>query len=264
MMAWLLLNGPKSLDSSIIPDISLPWLAFITRYHTKSSALVACNKGYAIRLNTLLNGLPVRHTINYQKEGFELNILTDDCFVFTTDRPWNSVRNKDHFVDLIVSEGLHSGKKVTSISRLVVHYNTYRDKRAPRGKLSTEDYGPKKNMILEQQKKGWLVASEPNCPPKEFAIINWPKVKAPSSIYELNSKQRYFSEHFFPEGSYFQAISKPWLLDELWQEHFGKDWIPFALEDRIAKFPEAAKFFKERYPQVVPEEAWALLGGKPA
>ena len=70
-------------------------------------------------------------------------------------------------------------------------------------------------------------------------------------------------EYFYAPNTYITATSKPWLIDDLWQEHFGKDWIPFALEDRIAKFPKAAQFFKERYPQVVPDEAWALLGGKP-
>jgi hypothetical protein len=71
-------------------------------------------------------------------------------------------------------------------------------------------------------------------------------------------------EAFFPEDSYLKAVSKPWLLDELWLEYFGKNWIPFDLKERIARFSETAKFFAERYPQVVPDEAWALLGGKSA
>ena len=92
--------------------------------------------------------------------------------------------------------------------------------------------------------------------------MKWPSDPAE---YDWQAKEDpAIEEYFYPADSFVKVTSAPWLLDELWEEHFGKDWIPFALEDRIKKFRKAADFFKERYPQVVPDEAWDLLGGKPA
>jgi hypothetical protein len=105
-----------------------------------------------------------------------------------------------------------------------------------------------------------LVISQIDCPASEIDVSNWPEVSV--GIYD--KRRSYLVENFFPENSILKSESKPWLLDDLWLEHFGREWIPFDLKDRIAKFPKAAQFFKERYPQVVPDEAWALLGGKPS
>ncbi|UOQ97255.1 ATP-binding protein [Hymenobacter sp. 5317J-9] len=259
MLSWLLFNGPVCAESVSIQHTIMPWLSTYANHNT----LVASKSGYAVRLVSLLDGISVRHTINHHHSGFVLDVQTEDSLIFGHYLPWASGSYGTHLSEISVVEGLGTDKKVKSLTRKVFYSEKYSNKSAPRGKLKREsNYRDEVVYELEQQKKGWLVAAEHGCPTREFNVTKWPKPVFHRSSGE--GSRTYFIEHFFPEESYFKAISKPWLLDELWQEHFGKSWIPFALEDRIAKFPQAAQFLKERYPQVVPDEAWALLGGKPA
>ena len=260
MLAWLLFNGFDKLNSQAIAKASLPWLSFYVR----NDAVIACKKGFGIMMATLLDGIPIRHAIGFRRKGINLEITSEDCFIFNTSVPWNKRYGDDRLLKLVVVKGSNGTEWVNSVHRTVFYYHHYSDKSAPRGKgrITLSNNGIKLN--LEQQKKGWLTVSQSGCPHAEFNIIDRPVVVGLDSVYERNSKMEYLTEHFFPEDSYLRALSPPWLLDELWLEHFGREWIPFDLKERIAKFPKAAQFFKEHYPQVVPDEAWALLGGKPA
>lgn len=264
MLAWLLFNGPNCIESSLLHEVYLPWLSGYNNY-SSDNPLVALKHGYGLSLATLLDGLPVNHVINYVRTGLNLEAVSDDAIVFGTHRSWNKNTYESRCVELSIVDALGVDTKISSTSRVVFYHDGYQSKSFPRGELKIDSFYShnKSKFKLEQQRKGWLIASQPSCPTKGFVMHQWPELNL-SSEYMRNTKLVFFYEHFFPENSYFKATSKPWLLDELWQEHFGKNWIPFALEDRIAKFSEAAQVFKERYPQVVPDEAWALLGGKPA
>lgn len=257
MLAWLLFNGPNDMSSNELMRIDFPWLAKYARNET----LIASKFGFAIKLAVVLDGLAIRYAVNYKRDGFELDFVKDDVIVFLR-HTWHNTG--DHFANVSVVNGLEGDEDADVSCRVVLYFHPYSEKSAPRGKMKVESYTTEeKRFFLEQQKKGWLISKEAGCPPKEFIVKKWPEIRI-SSPYDEERRIRFFEEYFFPENSFIKSVSEPWLLDELWQEHFGKDWIPFALEDRIAKFPKAAQFFKERYPQVVPDEAWDVLGGKPA
>ncbi len=260
MLSWLLFNGPNNLESSDIAKLTLPWLTSFIR----NDAIAACKNGYAIKLAVILDGLAIRHSIHYLRYGIELANIADNCFVFNSSVFWNYKYYIYYLASLSVVEGINGDKEVASCSRSVSYYHPYSSKRAPRENIKMSNSNEDKGFKLEQQRKGWVIASQSGCPVREFDIAKWPEIKSPDSIYVRNSRMEYLQEHFFPDNSFFKSKSKPWLLDELWLEYFGKNWIPYDLKERIAKFPDTAKFFAERYPQVVPDEAWALLGGKPA
>jgi hypothetical protein len=265
MLAWLLFEGPDRLDSPHIRNTQLPWLDS----SEENSALVACQRGYGLRLVSLLDGLPIRHSINYHRGQVTAIGLSDDTVVFGYYAPWES-RYGSQLARIVIVDGTgdgdekDNGDRVKLLRREVSYSFEYASKKTRKSTVVPAGYyhGDKVKLILEEQNKGWLVAKEAGCPDKEFHITSWPD-NDEISLYWRNRPIPYITECFFPEGSYIKAKSKPWLLDDLWQEYFGKNWIPFALEDRIKKFPQAAKFFAERYPQVVPDEAWVLLGGKP-
>jgi hypothetical protein len=257
MLGWIFFNGPQTLDSSRISKISLyPWLL-----GSPGRPLIACEQGFGIFCRTLLERQNMKHMIIRSTAELEITLNSQDLLIICDKLIWPE---RDSLVSLKITNDLDN--KVFSRqfeSRYIAYRGSYAKKKAPAflKKVNSATKEVSAKIIVEAQAGPWLLLASEGCPPSSFKIKTWPNA---IQKQKRGKEEKIFEERFYPEGARFNILSESWLLDDLWQEHFGKNWIPFALEDRIAKFPEAAQFFKERYPQVVPEEAWALLGGKPA
>ncbi len=268
-LAWLFLNGPNKPGNAINEiheyknSISL----------IMNAALISNANGYGITLSVLLNSYPVRHLILQPNVGIIASLYSADYLFISA--PLES-RNQKFFANLsVVGNG---GNKISL--RQVLYYDKINV--MPIG-IIYQEINYNKNILefaVESHIGQWLVVSSKECVISEIEIGKFPNVPMSNSFWHLPIRNVSYSsgnggakrrvqmrlaleESFYEAGSYLSS-SPPWLLDELWLEHFGREWIPFDLKERIAKFPKAAKFFAERYPQVVPDEAWALLGGKPA
>ena len=252
-LAKLFFNGPTRQDS---PDIPIMSSDYQLSDGIQMGAIVANFNGYGIECVYLLGNFNVSHIVSYNRADAEINILQKTALVIG-----GSLGRRDSFAGLYVTKDTkNSRREPKSYSRRIRCYVALEGKDVPL-LIAEQQYKTEVNLQVEKQNGPWLLLSSEECPVSGFELLKWPI----ATKHDLSNgyQQGALEEYFYPEGSYLTSSNPPWLLDELWQEHFGKDWIPFALEDRIAKFPEAAKFFKERYPQVVPDEAWALLGGKP-
>ena len=263
MVGWVFLKGPTSNNDYRLLTVNLEkWLGSQT-----GPMLVADTESYGIRLATLLDGHELTHAL-FQKVEVKINYLDSNTLAFGINKLIGALGAASplfdtRFLGFTPQRGIQTKVKGEFHFRRVIYRHEFSDRKA-HDILETVYHGSYERALkVENQEGGWLTVATKDCPPKRFVIVD--KLKG----LDENGARRlidgiYLEEQFYAQGTYLHADSKPWLLDELWQEHFGKNWIPFALEDRIAKFPTAAKFFAERYPQVVPDEAWALLGGKPA
>jgi len=277
-LAWLFFNGPnnsadtiKELDGHNSPVTEL-----------MKNGLVINSEGYGLALSILLNHRPIRHLLIQSKIGLAIKPLSEDFILFIGN--WSS-KNQRFFSNLVILQEAEGDSKIKPEIRQILHDKRFSLKNIPAIIPSeTYDNGLKSiKLNTEYYENNWAIVSSKSCPKSEVLVQEFPKTplegiyyshiipkKVPAYMSGFNGpdilRQQYlaFEEKFYPVGSYLKAKSGPWLLDELWLKYFGKNWMPFDLKERIAKFPEAAQFFKERYPQVVPDEAWALLGGKPA
>jgi molecular chaperone HtpG len=276
-LAWLFFSGP-SIPIGIIKEgggFNNP-IADLMR-----SGLVTSTAGYGLTLSVLLNQRPIRHLLIQSKIGLEIKLLSKDFLLFVGN--WMG-KNQRFFAELAVLPEAKNDLAREFEIRQILYDGRFSSVNIPSVVPSeTHNLGLKSiRLNTESYEDNWITASSNSCPKSEILVQKFPKTpleginylhtaskRTPNSTSSINAsslfRQQYlaFEERFYPEGSYLKATSKPWLLDELWLEHFGREWIPFDLKERIAKFPKAAQFFKERYPQVVPDEVWALIGGKP-
>jgi hypothetical protein len=253
MLCWIFFNGPNSMSSSKINEINLSkW-----RASGYGGMLAATKKGFGLKLSVLLDLFAIRHLVLYVHE-LSVSFLSDDTLlcgssvVRLTDTDFDI---STEFVELkFVSKPLYRRK--------VLFDKKYDDV----GFFNLNKGDKLGNFYFESQYLGWLtVCSNVEKTPACEVAFKYPELVFNKHVYNpAFISGDVVHEYFFAPRSVIRAVSKPWLLDELWQEYFGKNWIPFDLKERINKFPDTAKFFAERYPQVVPDEAWALLGGKPA
>jgi molecular chaperone HtpG len=258
MLAFILFNVPANLNSQSIPSISLyPW--FVSEGAT--GAVIACINGYAIRCATLLDNLVVRRIVQYLNPSLKIKLISHDVLVFGGGLNLSFYDSRVNFRILNNNVRYYNEAKY-EVRRLVYREGYARKKASSLVKANPNIQKDEEKSKVEGQNGPWLLLSSDKCPASGFTIEEWPKLEKSVGV-ERHEEELAISERFYPEGTYIKASSEPWLLDELWLKYFGKNWIPFDLKERIAKFPETAEFFAERYPQVVPDEAWALLGGKP-
>lgn len=222
-----------------------------------------------MRLKTLLENKSVERVIWYRDSSLKFKVIKD-ALVFSGA---NTFREFNAFSDFRFESNKRS--RAYQGSRQLLYHPTFTSLTSNSELDGVEGhFRYLYSLVVEWQNNGLLSAVMAlNAPKPCFHIEDYDSkyfddlFNGPDGKHYTQESARdvpCLEEMIYPSGYFIHVASEPWLLDELWQEHFGKNWIPFALEDRIAKFPEAAKFFSERYPQVVPEEAWALLGGKPA
>ncbi|GAB3637744.1 hypothetical protein GCM10027422_33340 [Hymenobacter arcticus] len=259
MLAWVFFHGPKSIDSPRLLNISLEkWLG-----GTKNFMLISKVDSYSIRLACILDKFPLEHAL-FQLPGLKVKLLSEiGLLLRANNRLYSGPGFDTKFLDFDVQRAVKTKIRNNYHFRQVIYKDEFAQKKAP-AQFEIHNRGRDKFiLLLEEQEEGWLTIATQGCPPKQFTVFD--KVRG----VDENGARRvrdeiYLEEHFYSEGTYIKAMGTQWLLDELWLEYFGREWIPFDLKERLAKFPKAAQFFKERYPQVVPDEAWALLGGKPA
>jgi molecular chaperone HtpG len=264
MLASLYFNGPTRIDDPQIATHSWESVRI-----SSGHGLVVLAEGYGLRLKTLLDNKNVERVLWYSDSSLRFKLLKN-AIVFSGA---NTFRQFNAFSDFWFKSDRRS--RAYQGSRQLLYHPTFIDLNQG-SELDWVD-GHSRHLpalVIESQNSGLLSATTvPGAPKSCFRIENYDSshtdgiIDGPNGEYYTQESARNvpcLEEVIYPPGYFIHVASKPWLLDELWQEHFGKNWIPFALEDRIAKFPKAAQFFKERYPQVVPDEAWALLGGKPA
>jgi len=277
-LAWLFFNGPNN-PVDIVKEVASLNNSIVD---LMKDGLVIKFTGYGLALSILLNKQPVRHLLIQSKIGLEIKILSKDFILFIGG--WMN-KNQRFFANLAILPEMEDDLSIEFKVRQILYDSRFSSKNTP-AVIPSETHGNRMRSIklnTEIYKDSWVIVSSKACPESEILVQELPATPLGGVYYSYTTpkktsnfssgfngpsalRQQYlaFEEKFYPEGSYFESSSKPWLLDELWQEHFGREWIPFDLKERLAKFPETTKFFAERYPQVVPEEAWALLGGKPA
>jgi molecular chaperone HtpG len=258
LVGWAFLHGPDSAYSHKLLNFNLErWIGY-----TRTPVLVGkAVDGYVIRLTSLFDAYAIEHVLLLQP-GLKIVSDSPQSLVLRLSSSAGDNSFDTPFSDFTPQKAIQTKIKGNYQFRIVVYKHEYASSKAPKT-LEIQHGYDRVQLTVEDQEGGWLVMATSGCPNKRFSIIE--KVRGEDEDGgRLVRDMNYLEERFYPSGTYLKASGKPWLLDELWQEHLGKNWIPFALEDRIAKFPKAAQFFKERYPQVVPDEAWALLGGKPA
>ena len=253
-LAKLFFNGPTKLNSAAIPMLSDDYQL---SDGIQMGAIVANSTGYCIECVYLLDNFDVSYVLFYDRKDAEIDILQNNILVVG-----NALGRRYSFAGLYVTKNTRNSRREPKYySRRIRCHPDFEDKDVP-SFVADNQYQKEIVLSVEKQKGPWLLLSSEECPVSNFELLKWPS----ATNLDLSGvpQNGALEERFYPEGSYLTSSKAPWLLDELWEEHFGKDWIPFALEDRIKKFRKAADFFAERYPQVVPDEAWALLGGKPA
>ena len=259
IIATLFFNGPTAQDSLELPQISQArWM----NEGVAVGALVASSSGYGMQCDTLLDKFSMNFAIDYPESDLRFNLINSKGLVYGNKTGWKN-RSLIRFRER-TSESRY--RVYPEHTRIVQYYEEFENMKAPSFLKMNDDIqyddienGEPDYYTVESQNGPWLLLSSQNCPAANFMVIQWP-----ANQEKIKNKLIALEENFYIEETFLEVHSESWLLDELWQEHFGKNWIPFALEDRLAKFPKAANFFKERYPQVVPDEAWALLGDKPA
>ncbi len=244
MLAWLLFKGIASpVDPALLRQPLAYWLS-----GEGTGAIVANQKGYAMRLASLLDGYKVSTIFVWRNSKPEIDLVGVDYLVLTKD--WH-----EHDAENLSKISLKYSKDDSLYGERLY----YRDSKIVNTKVgATIDYASRGNkridLLLEFKKESFIISSSES-------LYNTPKVqikKWPEKKMSYVDREIFLEEKQLPRDTEIVANSIPWLLDELWLEYFGKNWIPFDLKERTAKF------FAERYPQVVPDEAWALLGGKPA
>ncbi|MGI4744252.1 MAG: HD domain-containing protein [Janthinobacterium lividum] len=235
-LAWLFFNGPDKPGKAISEIFELR-SDIITLMH---KGLISCSSGYGLTIKALFDMFPVTNILINLGNKTLTNIPLVDYLIFSS-----SINHSSQMIFGTISiSSNHIGRRQISYHE--------------RPTYSVGSQGPSsEEFIVESHKDDWLIEISKKCPATAFEVINFPEEVVKSYNRLL------LEERFYSDDTYVRVHSNPWFIDKLWQKYFGKNWIPFALRDRIAKFSEAAKFFKERYPQVVPDEAWALLGGKP-
>lgn len=250
MLAWMLFNNPSSItamESSPVPFYR--WIVGISK-----EAVIASGQGFALKIAAVLSELRLRHSIEYIPD-IEFSVVSQDTIFFPSIKI-------DEILDFragpFVNAFINKHKDERNDNRLLI----FSDNALPRHEINEQlikhpEYITRKHEEVYER-------TTINCPPSEYEVTNRFKKVGIEKIRKENYVQPLLKETFYPSDTLVKVTSAPWLLDELWLEYFGREWIPFDLKERLAKFPKAAQFFKERYPQVVPDEAWALLGGKPA
>ncbi|MDO7846556.1 ATP-binding protein [Hymenobacter sp. M29] len=263
MLASIYFNGPEYITDPKLAEMSLhPWI------ERGIGEFVCCKQGYGLQLQTLLHGQPIEYALYYSSSAIKFS-LSKDAFVFSSKIRWfgSGVCAKFDFIPT------KNTRNYPAKRQFLYHSDFVKIDVGSEMLWKEGHFRGLPHLFVEWQKAGLLLATDSPHRLRTAVVVNNydtdeldERSKREEHPYDQDSAREMplLEEEVYPAGYIINVTSKPWLLDELWQEHFGKNWIPFALEDRIAKFPKAAQFFKERYPQVVPDEAWALLGGKPA
>jgi molecular chaperone HtpG len=249
MLAWLLFNTPSS--STVVEDNHVPFYRWIVG--VSKEAIIISGQKFALKIATTLHDLKLRHSIEYIP-GIEFSVANQDTLLFSNIKI-------DEMLDFragpFVNAFIDKPKDERNANRLLIFSdNSLSHREINEHIIKCPDYTARKYEEVYEK-------TTVDCPPKEYEVASRFKKAGIEKIRRKNYIQPLLKETFYPSDTLIKVTSTPWLLDELWLEYFGREWIPYDLKERIDKFPQAARFFAERYPQVVPNEAWALLGGKP-
>ena len=261
LIGWVFFQGPSSLDLPVKPTVEI----YDNRSYFGASAIVMKHSGYAIRLASLLSNHPISHLIVHPRTEVHIRVNaehTSETLVFTD---LLDTRNDIRMAMSVRSR--KAGKQPTTNVMQVIYNQDFED-----GSISEVDEinsggttKRKHELQVINQDGPWVTAASKKSHVSKVEILNWPTKKYTSSIFRDEEyieydEGLYLEEQFFPDGCYIKVTSEPWLLDDIWQEFFGNGWLPFAMEERLSRYPEAAKFFRTKYPQVVPEAVWQVLG----
>ncbi|HEX8328783.1 MAG TPA: hypothetical protein VF629_14680 [Hymenobacter sp.] len=261
LIAWVFFQGPSSFELPIKPTPKI----YDDRAYFGASAIVMKHSGYAIRLASLLGNHPIRHMVVHPKTQVHIRVnteVTSNTLIFA-----DLIDEKDD-IRMLMSVRSSKGSKQSTTNVMQVIYNKDFEDGDIKEVAEVNSGGTtrrKHKLQLINQDGPWVTAASKKNHTSRVEILNWPTKKYTTLIsrdeeYVEYKEGLYLEEQFFPDGCYIKVGSKPWLLDDIWQEFFGDGWIPFAMEERLTRYPEAAKFFRERYPQVVPESVWQILG----
>ena len=261
LIAWVFFQGPSCFELPMKPTVSL----YDDRAYFGASAIVMKHSGYAIRLASLLSNHPVSHLVVHPKTEIRIRVNTEAAsgtllFADLLDA------NDDVRMEMSVRSNKGAKQPTTNVMQIIYNQDFEENSISEVDEINSGGTTKRKHELQVIKQDGpWVTAASKKNHVSKVEVLNWPNKKYTSSFFRDEEyieyeEGLYLEEQFFPDGCYIKVNSKPWLLDDIWQEFFGTGWIPFVMEERLSKYPEAAKFFREKYPQVVPEAVWQVLG----
>lgn len=228
MLAWVFFHGPISrapLDPRTL-DLR-EWLG----YGKLGEAFVIGPKGFGLRISTLLNRLFVRHALFVEEPTILTSINLTDSLLFVGN--FETLDYHRTFAPISFQDQRAHKIKPTAVRHLEffqsgIGSGTERQEREKSGA----------GLSVEMKEGDWQISSSAKCPPRRFEVQEWPKTKP--GIWP--GWRVAATEMFFPNETRINAT--PWLVDDLWHDLFGSEWLPYNFEERLTKFPQAAKELK--------------------
>lgn len=226
MLSWLFFHGPEAQFPANAEDLELmPWL----NYSARDELLVLAPEGYGLRIASLLDKRRVSSVIFLRSPVTILNGAHPHTIMLAGD--WEGYRsaiiNRLH----IVSE--HGGSAIPKHARLLFYDSTNRTARKGR-EVHIQD----KRYVVEERAENWQILATPRFP-QSRCTIEWP----PSA--NRRNFGSYLTEFVLPPDSIF-SIAK-WYLDDVWQEYFGRNWIPYNKGERLKKFASVVPLLQRYY-----------------
>jgi hypothetical protein len=225
MIAWLFFNGPERIAPFDSRDFTLSnWMG----YSADRESLVMKRDGYGLKIATLLNDVAVTHAISVEPPCVLESVKNDTfLFVFTGDLAKGSPRWELSPLNIVDGDG----KEIEPSPARRVEYFPLKASRKGRKPLRVEKVG---NFIVEHHEDRWRMMALPKTPSANLRISLVPPVSYYGREYWTHALQ----DFYFTDAK-FQL--KRWLIDEIWDELFDGEWLPFDRKERLSKFPKAAK-----------------------
>ena len=231
MIAWLFFHGPTARVHFDAKTVELKkWLS----YGAYDRACVAGPQGFGLRLATLLHNLSIRHAIFARSPLVVTKIKSQDSFIFAGDFERLSYHRSFGSFEFQLN-----GKVIGPAGERRVEYF----EPGPGSKKPRPPKALPAGFAVERRDDQWRIVASSKCPSPEFQVQEWP-VTGTSSYW--GGWRTSLTEVFLQPG--VKISLERWILDDIWEDLFASEWLPYRFEDRLAKFPSAVKKLK-RYVQ---------------
>lgn len=253
MITHLFYNGPTRLNDPRIASNS-----FDSHASTLYSGIVACHLGFGPLISTLLTPFHIQHVILYNNKLIEFDINKSTVVLS------NKYRGLHHGLNDILFLKKHSDSPVHT--RKIIYHSDFKSIKGDTLNLKLDGKNPTK-IKFEDKNSGVLsICSDKYCPESTIQVTTCERDDLDlldEQYHSVSSKEFAYErplieEVFCPDGCYIKTDPE-WLIDKLWIELFGIEWIPFEIEKRISRFPKAAELLYRNYPQVVSVDDKGLI-----
>ena len=228
VIAWLFHCGPTSLTPMNGRNFLLTGMF---GSHSITQGVFADRRGYGLRLGTLLNGQEIRAAIGLGV-GVKLKKCAPDSILFFGGADdlfydWTTIA----FVD---EDGKKSAPEFRALDCLVKGVSSAGKKDR---NLSTP-----KGLVLECNEGPWQLTRSAAMGASEIEFDKIPESFDSMKGYK-DRRERILSEFHFPPKTRIEI--ERWLVDDIWDELFAGQMLPFNKEERFNKFPKAVEILSK-------------------